>query len=317
MLRIAVAFLVATASAQTANPVPTAAEAQTLRARVAKAPRLPMRQRDLPIQPPQAGWKLGMVSWVAVDSHGVTYVLHRGQDAEPIVALDRDGKVLRSWGRGLFVMPHAIRVDPAGNIWTADAASSKVYKFSPQGNKLLEIVVGGQPPACPENFCSTTDVAFGPNGRIFIADGYSNARILEYTADGRKVREWGQPGVGPGQFQLVHSIAIDERNVIYVADRENGRIQKFNLDGKYAGEIAGTGKTFSLVSRDGALYAAAQPRNLPNLSPGWLFKLDRDNGRILGYVDAVGVHGMEVTPGGDWMFGPGPQTAHPQLYRRQ
>ena len=74
------------------------------------------------------------------------------------------------------------------------------------------------------NFCSTTDIAFAPNGHLFISDGYANARILEYTPDGKKVREWRSRGTRPGQFYIPHSIQIDENNIIYVADRENGRI---------------------------------------------------------------------------------------------
>ena len=108
-----------------------------------------------------------------------------------------DGKVVRSWGKGMYTTPHAIRLDPQGNVWTTDAASSMVYKFSPEGKTLLQIEVGGQPTPCG-GFCSTTDIAFAPNGHLFIADGYRNARILEYSADGKKLREWGSAGTGPG-----------------------------------------------------------------------------------------------------------------------
>jgi sugar lactone lactonase YvrE len=81
---------------------------------------------------------------------------------------------------------------------------------------------------------------------IFISDGYANARILKYTADGKKVREWGSPGNGPGQFSLPHSVVVDESGILYVADRENGRIEKFDLDGKVWGEIPNLGRTYSL-----------------------------------------------------------------------
>src|SRR4029453_4538212 len=78
---------------------------------------------------------------------------------------------------GLYVMPHGIRVDPDGNVWTTDAATSLVRKFDPRGTLLLTIEVGGLPSPCPQNFCGTTDLAFGPGGRIFVADGYANARL--------------------------------------------------------------------------------------------------------------------------------------------
>ena len=136
-----------------------------------------------------------MVSWVASDRNGLVYLLQRGDKADPVIVLDRTGKIVRSWGKGMYTTPHAIRIDPQGNVWTTDAASSMVYKFSPEGKTLLQIEVGGQPTPCG-NFCSTTDIAFASDGHLFIADGYRNARILEYSADGKKLREWGSAGTG-------------------------------------------------------------------------------------------------------------------------
>ena len=161
----------------------------------------------------------------------------------------------------------------------------------------MQIDVGGQPEPARSPFNGTTDIAFAPNGRIFITDGYANARILEYTADGKKVREWGTPGTGPGQFHLPHAIVIDENNILYVADRENGRIEKFDIDGKYIGEIPNLGRTYSLkLGVHGTLWAGMQPLNEPTGSPGWVVKLDRKTGRILGYVpvtEKVGLHSVE------------------------
>jgi len=261
------------------------------------------------MQAPSPGWEVGMVSWVTTDRNGVIYIIQRGDKADPVIALNRDGKVLRSWGKGMYVMPHAIRVDPQGNIWTTDAASSKVFKFTPEGKLLMEISVGGQPSPCRNNFCGTTDVAFAPNGHIYISDGYSNARVLEYTTDGKKVREWGKPGTGPGEFHLVHSVQVDENGVIYVADRENGRIQRFDLEGKYLGEWTNLGKTFSVTLRRGGLYIGTQPRNLPNGSPGWLMSIDRKTGKVLGYVENTSNHGVEATDSGELLVGPGPGQA--------
>ncbi|HEV2388334.1 MAG TPA: peptidyl-alpha-hydroxyglycine alpha-amidating lyase family protein [Candidatus Acidoferrales bacterium] len=291
--------------AQNAGETPAA----RLRALVERAPRLALTGTPLPVQPPQAGWGLGMVSWVAAGRDGVIYLLQRGDKADPVIALDRRGRVLRSWGKGLYVMPHSIRIDPRGNVWTTDAASSKVLEFTPQGKNLTEIDVGGQPAECRNNFCGTTDVAFAPNGHIFISDGYANARVLEYTADGKKVREWGAPGTGPGQFHLPHSIQIDRKGIVYVADRENARIERFNLAGHYLGEWTNLGKPFSLTLRSGFLYVAAQPPDAPNLAPGWLVKLDPQTGKNLGYVESTGNHGLEATETGDLLIGPGP--GHP------
>jgi hypothetical protein len=151
--------------------------------------------------------------------------------------------------------------------------------------KLLEIDVGRQPEPAISPFRGTTDIAFAPMGRIFISDGYANARILEYTADGKKVREWGSAGTGPGQFHLPHSIVADESNLLFVADRENGRIEKFDLDGKFLSEIPKLGRTYSLkLGAKGTLWAGMQPLNETPGSPGWIVKLDCKTGKILGCV---------------------------------
>jgi DNA-binding beta-propeller fold protein YncE len=292
-----------------------AAQADSLRATVAAATKLPHQVSEILPTPPATGWEMGMTSWVASDRQGLIYLLQRGDKADPIVVMNRNGAVVRSWGKGMYTMPHAIRVDPEGNVWTTDAASSMVYKFSPEGKKLMEIAVGGQPTPCPNNFCSTTDIAFAKNGHLFISDGYRNARILEYSADGNKLNEWGKPGTGPGEFVLPHSIQIDDRDVVYVADRENGRVQYFDMKGTYLGEFNQYGKTFGLKTVGNAIWLATQPRNVPNLSPGWLIKVDTKTGKVLGYVDATGVHGMDVMENGDLIVGPGPESKHPQWFK--
>ena len=271
--------------------------ATKLRALIEASPKLQLEQTDLLIELPK-GQELGMVSWLARDAKtGVTWLIQRGDKADPVVAVDREGRVLRSFGKGLYTIPHAIRLDPEGNVWTVDAGSSTVIKFSPKGEKLMEIDVGGQPEPAISPFRGTTDIAFAPMGRIFVSDGYANARILEYTANGTKVREWGSAGNGPGQFHLPHCIVVDENNILYVADRENGRIEKFNLDGKFLGEIPKLGRTYSLkLGANGTLWAGMQPLNEPPGSPGWIVKLDRKTGEILGYVpvsEKAGLHSVE------------------------
>jgi DNA-binding beta-propeller fold protein YncE len=290
-------------------------EAQNARlaAMLKDLPALPMVRVPVTVQAPaQDGWALGMVSWIAADGQGLIYLLQRGDKADPVVVIDQTGKVVRSWGKGMFTTPHAIRIDPRGNVWTTDAASSMVYKFSPEGKTLLQIEVGGQPTPCG-NFCSTTDVAFAPDGHLFIADGYRNARILEYAADGKKLREWGSAGSGPGQFRLPHSIQVDSAGVVYVADRENGRIQRFDRAGKFLGEWSQYGKTFGLTLAGDAIWLSTIPRG-PNSAPGWLIKVDRASGELRGYVASAGNHGMAVTPTGDLLQAPGPDLV-PQRYR--
>jgi DNA-binding beta-propeller fold protein YncE len=283
-----------------------------LRGIVQKQPPLPYERQPLTLHPPAVpGWATGMVSWAASSPDGLIYLLQRGDKADPVLVVDGDGRVVRSWGKGMYTMPHAIRVDPQGNVWTTDAASSMVYKFAPDGKVLLSIEVGGQPAPCG-SFCSTTDVAFAADGHLFVADGYRNARILEYTADGSKVAEWGKPGTGPGEFRLPHSIQIDERGIVYVADRENGRIQRFDRAGKFLGEWAQYGKTFGLKLAGDALWLSTIPRG-PNTAPGWLIKLNRNTGAFLGAVESQGNHGVEVMGSGDLLLAPGPDQI-PQRY---
>src|SRR3954469_2444178 len=111
-------------------------QAAALQAMLQKTPKSPFSQEALRVTPPQGGWKMGMVSWVTSDKNGLIYLLQRGDKADPVVVVNKDGKVVRSWGKGMYTMPHAIRVDPQGSVWTTDAASSMVYKFSSDGKKL-------------------------------------------------------------------------------------------------------------------------------------------------------------------------------------
>jgi|GEM_PF-188679 len=254
---------------------------------------LPLKQIHLPVQA-----ELGFPSSVAAASNGEIYLLQRGLSADPIVVINREGKVLRQWGKGLFEIPHSIRLAPDGHVWTVDAASSRILKFTPQGKLLLTINVGEQPQT-KSTFNGTADIAFAANGHLFIADGYGNARVLEYSADGQRMHQWGTPGTGPGQFHLPHGIAIDADGIVYVADRENGRIQRFTQAGKFLNEFNGHGKTFSLTIADGALWIGSQPLDQPNGTPGWLKKLDRKTGATLGVVDSPGHHSVDVTGDGE------------------
>lgn len=260
--------------------------AAAIAALIAPLPRLPLTRSDLPLAPDTAK-RMGMISSVATDPNGALYLLQRGEGADPVIVVNRAGRVLHSWGRGLYTMPHAVKVDPNGDVWTTDSVSSVITKFTPAGEKLLEISVGGQPR--PGKVSGTTDVAFGPDGRVFVADGYGNARIIEYAGDGRKVREWGTPGSGPGQFRVPHSLLIDSDHVMYVADRENGRIERFTLDGKFLGEWTGFGKPMTLsFTADGGILVATGYRNPPGKAPdwvAWVVKIDKATGKPLGYVE--------------------------------
>lgn len=304
--RLSLLVLCTSLGGQTPDKAELDAQATQLRALVQQTPELKLAKTAFRIQPSGSGWELGYPSAVAMSKTGVMYVLQRGEKADPILAVDRDGRILHSWGKGMFEIPHSIRIDPAGNIWTVDAASSKILKFTPKGEKLMEISVGGQP-ADKRGFNGTTDIAFGPQGRLFISDGYGNARVLEYTSDGKRVREWGSPGNGPGQFRLPHGIAIDENGILYVADRENGRVQHFDLSGRFLGEWPNLGKVFAVTVSNGRLWIGTQQRNEPNGAPGWLMELDKRTGKVLGRIDSAGgQHTVNLTPTGELLAGARP-----------
>jgi streptogramin lyase len=255
------------------------------------------------VQAPSAEWSLGTVSSVAADGKGTIYVLHRGDKADPVVAVNPEGWVVRSWGKGMYKVPHSIRVDPDGNLWTVDAGSSVLLKFTPEGKKLQEISVGEVAAAANCAFptlCGTTDLTFGPNGHLFISDGYGNARILEYTADGKRVRVWGSSGTGPGQFQIPHGIAFDGKGVLFVADRGNARVQRFDLEGRYLGEWTNLGRPFALKFTGGALWVAMQSVEPAGQAKGTraanrLLKVDPSTGKVLSQTDSPGPHSIDVS----------------------
>ena len=301
--RLLIAVICVELAGQNAGP-PTEDQAQALRRLIADAPKMRLTPAPLVIQPPTTDWTTDYVSSVAADRKGLVYVLHRNLKIDPVLAVDQSGRIVRSWGRGLYTNPHSVRIDPQGNVWTVDSGSSVVLKFSPEGKQLLRIEVG-EIPQTARGSRGTADIAFDPRGDIFIADGYGNARVLRYDSTGRRVREWGSAGTGPGQFQLPHGIAAHD-GVVYVADRQNGRIQRFDGNGKYLGEWQHLGKTFSIsVAPDGNLWIGTHPRTVINEAPGWLVNVDRRTGKVLGYVDSPGLHSVDASTPGAVLSDPG------------
>jgi hypothetical protein len=155
--------------------------APAARAAIAIAPPLGLEKVVVDVQVPP-GWEIGRISAAALGRDGTILFLHRGATGDPVVVVDRSGRVLRSWGKGLFKIPHSIKVDAAGNVWTTDAGDGLVMEFAPDGRKLREIALGdapvgkecGFPSAAVNNFidaCGTTDLLFLPTGRLFLTDG--------------------------------------------------------------------------------------------------------------------------------------------------
>ena len=138
----------------------------------------------------------------------------------------KTGALINSWGKGLFNLPHQISVDPAGNVWIVDAGQNKVFKFDAGGKPLLEI--GGE----AVGFKMPTDVATLSDGSFVVTDGYRNSRVVKFDGSGKQIAEWGKRGTEPLQFHTPHSVASDENDLLYIADRENLRVQVLNANGE-------------------------------------------------------------------------------------
>ena len=179
------------------------------------------------------GWEFRDVAAVAVDSTDTVYVFNRGE--HPIMVFDREGNFLRSWGEDLFIRAHGIHVGPDDALYCTDDGDHTVRKCTTDGKVLLEIGIPGTPAPfmSGEPFHRCTHTALSPDGHLFVFDGYGNARVHKYTPDGKLVHSWGEPGADAGQFNVVHNIVSDDEGWIYVADRENHRVQVFDTNGKY------------------------------------------------------------------------------------
>lgn len=173
---------------------------------------------------------LGACSGVAVNSQGEIYLFHRGK--QPIICLDASGKFIRSWGDDVIGSAHALRIDRDDNVWVTDIGNHQVMKFGSTGKLLLALGKAGSPGDGIDQFNKPTDVAFGPDGELYVTDGYGNNRVLKFTPNGGFLAQWGAAGDGPGQFNLPHTVVIDGQGRIVVGDRENDRVQVFESSGK-------------------------------------------------------------------------------------
>jgi DNA-binding beta-propeller fold protein YncE len=180
------------------------------------------------------GWSFVEATSVGVGPRDEVYVFNRGE--HPVIVFDRDGKFLRSWGEGVFRRAHGITVGPDETLWLTDDLHHTIRQFTLDGRLLLTIgdpdqastLHGGKP------FNRPTHVALCPRtGNVYVSDGYGNSNVHKFDPKGRHLKSWGEPGTDPGCFNIPHNIATDAEGLVYVADRENSRVQIFDGEGRY------------------------------------------------------------------------------------
>jgi hypothetical protein len=260
------------------------------------------------------GWSYKEATAVAVDSHDNVYVFNRGE--HPLIVFDPDGNVIRSWGEGHFSLAHAVYIGPDDSVYLTGHFDHIIKKFTPEGELLMTLGVKGQhsPPMSGEPFSLPTDVAVHkPTGDLFVADGYANARVHRFSASGEHIHSFGETGTDPGHFNCVHDIAIDDNDVIYIADRENRRIQLFDLDGKFIDQWTNFSRTAAVcVHGDlvfvGEYFAGIKPNQMAGDLGPRVSILDR-KGKVLArlgretYGDEPGrfysPHAIDVDSKGD------------------
>lgn len=197
---------------------------------------------------PPEGWEM-MAASVTVDAQDHVYCFNRDKE-HPVIVFDRDGNYLSSWGVGLFAFPHTIRAAKGGNLWIVDRDHAQMMLFTTAGELLRTIGTRGfrsDTGVAPDDFRSQayqtvthggapfnlpTDIDEAPSGELFVTDGYGNARVHKFAADGTHLLSWGEPGSAPGQFRLPHAVWIDRKGRVLIADRENDRVQVFDQEGR-------------------------------------------------------------------------------------
>ncbi len=262
--------------------------------------------------------EMGAPSGVVWTDANHLIVFNRGRD--PLAEFDADGTFVRSWGQGMYVRPHGMRVDPEGNVWATDVGGHTVRKWSPDGEVLMTLGVHEQAGEWEEGADSgllmePTDLAFGLNGEIYVIIGHGNGppAVLKFDSRGTLLTAWGSQGTGPGEFDTPHSIVVDSEGLVYVADRQNRRVQIFDADGTYISERPYKGLPCGLyIADDQQMYMVSG-------FSGEILRLD-DDGKAIGATGQPGpglgefgeAHYMTIAQNGDIYVA---DTVKPELHR--
>ena len=251
-----------------------------------------------------AGQTFGLVSRVAADAQDRVYVFQRKDP--PVVVFDRDGKYLGAWGSGEVTDPHGLKI-VGDTVYTTDRSDSAAKSFTLDGKVKLALGTPGQHSDTGEvtnwlaqraagPFNHPTEMLAHPNGDIYVTDGYRNARVHRFSADGKLKASWGTPGHGPGQFHLPHSIAFDPEGRLYVADRANKRVQIFTPDGEFLGMWTGMGGPNDITRANDGTFVIAEQED--GDKPAYVCVRDAQ-GNVLTRLESRHVHGAGVDSRGD------------------
>ena len=222
-------------------------------------------------------------------------------DLPVILQFDLNGRLLRSFGAGLFAWPHGMHVDRQGNVWVTDATGigrgdapanlgHVIYKFSPTGELLMTLGKKGVAGDGTDVFNQPSDVLVAPNGDIFVVDGHGtggNNRVMKFSAEGRFIKQWGTTGEADGQFRDPHALAMDSQGRLFVGDRGNSRIQIFDQEGNHIATWKQFGRPSGLfIDRNDVLYATdseSNARRNPGVKRGIYIGSARD-GRVTAFI---------------------------------
>lgn len=281
------------------------------------------------------GITFGDAPAVAVDRADNVYVFCRNRN--PVIVFDRHGNFIRSWGEDVgFKNPHGAAMGPDDTIYLTDDGDHTVRQFSLDGQLLMTIGKPGRHSAAfsGEPFNRCTHTAVSPAGDIYVSDGYANARVHKYSPDGKLLFSWGEVGTLPGQFNTVHNIVCDADGWVYVADRENHRVQVFDGQGRFEAQWVNLSRPCGLymppgrqqlcyIAELGPENAARSMRHAPNLGPR--ITITDSQGEILALLGTkplgdeapdqfIAPHGIAVDSHGDIYVGEVANTYWPILF---
>jgi DNA-binding beta-propeller fold protein YncE len=261
---------------------------------------------------------LGEAAGVATNSKGNIFVYTRTGTATATLGGSRtftrggarlfeftaNGTFVREIGQGVygFVFAHVVRIDPQDNIWVVDEGSNMVIEFNPEGRIVLTLgrksedvrvpaaeAGPGRGAVAGDNFNRPTDVAWDAAGNIFVADGYGNSRVAKFDKNGQFIKSWGTKGKGPGEFDLLHTMAVDPQGNVYIGDRSNRRIQVFDNDGTFKTQYTNVGAPYAICISMGTHPYLFSSNSNPSTSMenGEIYKMELD-GRIVGKFGTAG-----------------------------